>query len=87
MFWQWDSAEWRTRLSSGLCLGSLVEKQMPVPQLLASVFQGKKEASSSRSHTLCRVPALMWWFMSGTLVMSTLVPVRSASFFEGTPLS
>lgn len=28
----------RTRLSSGLRLGSLVEERMPVPQLLASVF-------------------------------------------------
>lgn len=31
---------WRTRLSSGLRLGSLVEERMPVPQLLASVFLG-----------------------------------------------
>lgn len=28
----------RTRLSSGLRLGSLVDERMPVPQLLASVF-------------------------------------------------
>lgn len=32
---------WRTRLSSGLRLGSLVEERMPVPQLLASVFLGE----------------------------------------------
>lgn len=32
---------WRTRLSSGLRLGLLLEERMPVPQLLASVFLGR----------------------------------------------
>lgn len=40
----------RTRLSSGLRLGSLVDERMPVPQLLASVFlaegQGERQSEA-----------------------------------------
>ena len=47
----------RTRLSSGLRLGSLVDERMPVPQLLASVFLaggqegGQREAAGWRGRT------------------------------------
>lgn len=40
---------WVTRLSSGLRLGLLLEKRMPVPQLLASVFLGEGTGRGSQA--------------------------------------
>lgn len=48
---------WRTRLSSGLRLGSLVEERMPVPQLLASVFLEEAGKGSCRREE----SGPLWW--------------------------